>query len=159
MKREKTEMIVIHCSASEWGDSKAIGEWHKEKWGSEYPGYHYIINNCYPTFSSFKYKRPDILADGFVQHGRPEDLVGAHLYDYNDSSIGICLIGTNSFTNHQIVSLAKLVNNLLIKYQLKWKDVFGHYQFTDRKSCPNISMKYLIPLLGDISNDLSSYSS
>ena len=91
MKRTKTDSIVVHCSASEFGDVAAIRSWHLER-GFGDIGYHAVILNGHRT-SRTKY---NVKLDGVISRGRPETLVGAHCeaQGMNRRSLGVCLIGT-----------------------------------------------------------------
>ena len=79
VEREKTDTLVIHCSATpadmDIGVDK-IREWHvgENKW--EAVGYHHIIRR-----------------DGTLEPARDEMMQGAHAIKANHRSIGICLIG------------------------------------------------------------------
>ena len=94
--------IVVHCSASPQGrgdDASDIHRWHREK-GWDGIGYHYVI-----------------LEDGMGQVGRPLYWVGAHVANYNDTSIGICLIGEGGdATEAQLGMLESLITGLLVDY-------------------------------------------
>lgn len=112
--------IVIHCAATpnfEEFDACDIHHWHKER-GWDGIGYHYVI-----------------LIDGTVENGRPEYWKGAHVAGHNDNTIGICLIGTDRFTDAQIDSLENLVRDIQKRYPDA--DVSGHYEHDDGKTCPN----------------------
>jgi N-acetylmuramoyl-L-alanine amidase len=116
--------VILHCSASPQGrgdDAKVIHRWHKER-GFDLIGYHYVI-----------------LEDGTVQNGRPEYCYGAHAKGYNKDTLGICLIGEDLFTDEQFGSLSQLLRDLMIKYNIKRKDILGHYQVSN-KSCPNFNV-------------------
>ena len=133
----KIDKIIIHCSASLFGDASIIREWHTEpprNWSDI--GYHYIILNGYVK-SSKKYI-PE--KDGIIEKGRSDEIVGAHCRKQNSNSIGICLIGNNKFTTNQQLSLIDLVLKLMDMYNLTHKDVYGHYEFDSHKACPCFDM-------------------
>jgi N-acetylmuramoyl-L-alanine amidase len=110
MKRTITD-IIIHCSASPNGKSFSaadVNSWHKTRGfkrnsqfvrskNPELPniGYHYVIGT-----------------DGKVETGRGLEEVGAHVQGSNAFSIGICMIGTDQFSNAQWVSLRALLIEL-----------------------------------------------
>jgi N-acetyl-anhydromuramyl-L-alanine amidase AmpD len=52
-----------------------------------------------------------------LRAGRAFDEIGAHVYGYNRTSIGICMIGTERFTIEQWRSLARVIELLRLKYQ------------------------------------------
>lgn len=157
MERSFTHKIIIHCSDSKWGDKEAIKKWHENNPNVGALGYHYIILNSYPKYQNFKERRPDILVDGLIQQGIPLMEYGRHCRGCNWESVGICLIGKDIFTSNQIISLARQVRYLLEKFDLDYKDVYGHYQFNKYKTCPNINKTYLVTLLKEINNDIPNY--
>lgn len=107
MKRTITA-IVIHCAATPNGkayDAAAINNMHKARgfkrdsqrtrsFNPELPniGYHYVIG-----------------IDGTVYTGRSLEEIGAHVQGSNAKSIGVCMIGTDKFTEAQWKSLRKLM--------------------------------------------------
>ena len=132
IKRELTDTIVIHCSATpptmDIGVEK-IKEWHVKDNGWDDVGYHFIITR-----------------DGTIEPARPEDMQGAHAPRVNDRSVAICLIGgsdanggwSNNFTDEQWVTLKALLLNLTKKYEIK--KIIGHYQVDDKKECPSFKV-------------------
>jgi len=115
--------IIIHCSASPNGrDDRAadIHRWHREK-GYDGIGYHYVI--C---------------VDGVVEVGRPEYWIGAHARGHNTGSIGVCLIGTDSFSSKQWGALEALIQSLLFKYNDA--KVIGHNEIST-KTCPGFDVQ------------------
>lgn len=109
--------IVIHCSASRNCDPSVtrdvIDRWHRER-GWRMVGYHYVIE-----------------VDGQMQIGRPETRVGAHVSGHNEDSIGICMVGTDSFTEDQWATLKILVSELMERYPQA--DVYGHRDLSPDK--------------------------
>lgn len=119
--------IVIHCSASANGVSLArvgtpgmagktsaqvIDGWHaargfcrRREWARRFQpqfnslGYHFVID-----------------IDGTIESGRHVDEQGAHVYGHNRNTIGICVIGTDSFTREQWQALRMKVRDLLAHY-------------------------------------------
>jgi len=132
IKREKTDTIVIHCSATpatmDIGVDK-IREWHVDdnKWDDV--GYHHIITR-----------------DGTLEPARPEEMQGAHAPAANYRSVAICMIGgsnsngdwENNFLDPQWVTLKALLLNLIEKYEIK--KIIGHYQVDSRKECPSFNV-------------------
>lgn len=128
MQRQRTDFIVIHCSATPDSmdiGAKEIDRWHRAK-GWFRIGYHFVIRR-----------------DGSIEHGREISEVGAHAYGVNERSVGICLIGglakdgktaEENFTNAQWVSLEKLVNEL--EEQFPQARVVGHRDVTPGRECP-----------------------
>lgn len=127
--------IIVHCSASKFGDSAAIDRWHKER-GWQGIGYHYVILNG-ERIARAHYNGAE---DGELEAGRDEGTVGAHCLGHNADSLGICLIGDKIFTPAQLRTLGELIIALMKKYVLSPKDVYGHYEFEPYKTCPNLNM-------------------
>ncbi|MDK2821757.1 MAG: N-acetylmuramoyl-L-alanine amidase [Clostridia bacterium] len=73
--RHKTELIVLHHAATSKCTVQDIHQWHLNR-GWTGIGYHYFVRK-----------------DGSVYRGRPRDTVGAHAYNYDFNSIGICAEG------------------------------------------------------------------
>lgn len=126
----KVRKIILHCSDSP--DTRDIGfkeinQWHKERgWASKSGiscGYHYIIRR-----------------DGTIERGRPEKEVGSHCYGQNKTSIGVCWVGKDSTSMRQDSALINLLRHLINKHGLDPSDIYGHCEFDDRKTCPNINM-------------------
>ncbi len=144
IKRELTDTIVIHCSATpetmDIGVDK-IREWHVKDNGWDDVGYHHIITR-----------------DGTIEPARPEEMQGAHAPKVNHRSIAICMIGgsdanggwSNNFTNEQWVTLKALLLNLTKKYEIK--KIIGHYQVDDKKECPSFKVPEYLE-----ENDLQEY--
>jgi hypothetical protein len=132
----KIDKVIIHCSDSEFGNAERITEWHKEK-GWSTIGYHFVINNGY-VFSKDWYEQR--VKDGQVELGRPEDIAGAHCYGQNSNSIGICMIGIKYFSNAQFDSLKQILNTIMEKYNLTLDNIYGHYDFSEYKTCPNFDV-------------------
>lgn len=130
----KINKIIVHCTDSD--DSldigfKEIDSWHRERgWYSKKSnmscGYHYIVR-----------KR------GRVEAGRLESDVGAHCYGQNKSSLGVVWVGRKDMTTEQKQALLKLLRKLIDEHGLKPFDVYGHCEFTDGKTCPNLDMHRL----------------
>ena len=74
----KISLIIVHCSANRAGSAirmADIDRYHRSI-GWIGCGYHYVI----PT-------------DGTIEHGRPEEMAGAHCKYHNSHSIGVCYVG------------------------------------------------------------------
>lgn len=116
--------IIIHCADTPNGKifhASDIDRWHKER-GWTKIGYHWVIG-----------------IDGFVEAGRHPDEGGAHAEGHNLYSLGICLIGTNKFTQLQWNTLKLLVSRLKSEYTNAV--VIGHYQVAKNgKTCPNFDV-------------------
>lgn len=86
--------IVVHCSASQWGDASVIDEWHRAR-GFDGIGYHGVVLNGIRKWSS----PYSVSNDGRFEPGRPESKQGAHCLagGMNRIALGICLIGAPGF--------------------------------------------------------------
>ena len=131
--------IILHCSDSSFGNADMIGEWHKER-GWDGIGYHYVVLNGYRDGGA-NYKAED---DGLLEKGRDDRIAGAHCYGFNGSSLGICLIGKHLFSTAQIFdTLPTLLTDLCREHDLRVDDIYGHYELTGNKTCPNMDMDML----------------
>jgi N-acetylmuramoyl-L-alanine amidase len=140
IKREKTDTIVIHCSATPPTMDigvETIREWHVGENHWDDVGYHYIIKRT----------------NGELETGRDESMVGSHARAVNGTSLGICLVGgsnsngdwENNFTDEQFVSLKSLILDLIKRYEMpedfkQIKKIIGHYQVDDKKECPSFKV-------------------
>lgn len=136
--------VIIHCSASDFGDVATIRRWHLER-GFVDIGYHFVILNGY--------RKPHVYDpddDGKIEKGRPWWKIGAHCKGHNYDSLGICLVGNPKFigdprmwfTSRQLESLRTLVDQLLMEFRLSSQDVFGHNDFA-HKICPGFKVQIL----------------
>ena len=117
------DYIVVHCSDMDAPHTVAdIDSWHKKR-GFNRIGYHYIIDQ-----------------QGELHEGRDEKEVGAHVKNFNRSSIGICVMGRHNFTSNQMDELYRLITDLLVSYP-KAK-VKPHNFFDKHKTCPNFEIDY-----------------
>lgn len=150
----KVDTVFLHCSDSAYGESLIIDQWHKQR-GWKTIGYHYIILNGRP----FRDVRFIDFLDGQVQPGHAlnddpifaANEVGAHVAGRNSTSLGVCLIGTTSFTAAQLTSAREVCLSLLRKFELKIVNVKGHYEDpgSGGKTCPNIPMDCFRDFLND----------
>ena len=139
--------IIIHCTASEWGCMREVNKWHKAR-GWRTGGYHFVIQNGFPTLSHLQENNRMSSLDGHVECGRhlDEDFyiegneVGAHALGYNRKSIGIALVGNTEFTVQQMFSLTRLVKELCRLKAIEYSQVLGHYEVTPARSCPNFDV-------------------
>ena len=133
--------LVLHTSASPYGDTNVIDVWHREM-GFERCGYHHVICNCYPSYESWTRKQPELAYDGLVQEGRSEQFQGAHVKGHNCETIGVCMIGENGqFSSRQLESAARLCYKIMDRYS-SIAGVMGHYEFPTSKTCPDLDMGY-----------------
>lgn len=135
MEKKCINSIMLHCSDSEFGNVDIIDEWHRQRGWSEI-GYHYVITNGILK-SGEKYLS---FNDGLIQEGRNINKAGAHCKGHNTGSVGICLIGRHTFTAKQLYeSLPELLRVLMFDHEISLDQVYGHFEFSRYKTCPNIS--------------------
>jgi len=128
--------IIIHHSATAFGNAQIIDGWHKNK-GWDELGYDFVIDNG--TSGT---------ADGQIEVGPRwiKQKWGAHTKTadnrFNDFGIGICLVGNFDETQPtaaQMKSVAKLVAYMMYTYNITADRVLGH---RDAKptDCPGKNM-------------------
>ena len=126
MITRKISKIVVHCADTPNGmdiGAKEIKQWHTDPkpkgrgWSDI--GYHYVIR-----------------IDGKLETGRNLNVAGAHVAGHNSDSIGICLVGRDSFAYEQYHNLCVLLKDLMKQFNLKPSDVYGHREFDKGKACP-----------------------
>lgn len=125
LKQENINYLIIHCSDTGNNNNIDASIIHKMhiNFGWEGIGYHKVI-----------------LRSGKIENGRPEFWIGAHVKGKNKNSLGICLIGTDKFTNKQFLSLKKL----LLKWKKKYPnaEIIGHRDaIKTKKTCPNFDVR------------------
>lgn len=116
--------IIIHHSATDYGNATIIDKWHRENNGWNGVGYDFVIGNGSNS------------GDGEVEptYRWRGQLTGAHAGGTpgnwaNEEGIGICLVGNfdkSTPTSRQMESLAKLVRFLQQRYRIPKSRVFGH---------------------------------
>ncbi len=129
--RTVTDAIFVHCSATQ--PSQDIGVdtirmWHKQQ-GWLDVGYHFVIKR-----------------DGTVESGRPVDVVGSHVKDWNSRSVGVCLVGgidangkfEANFTPAQMSALRNKLNELMSQYPNA--ALMAHHSVA-AKACPSFDVK------------------
>lgn len=127
-ERKSTEVIVIHHAGFPEGDKDSSAEdihkLHQEVNGWAGIGYHYVIRK-----------------DGTIEQGRRPLAVGAHAYQHNKNSVGICVAGNFNFAkikSEQLDSLKLLTAWLCQRYKLNPMQkgvIVGHRDLNDT-SCP-----------------------
>jgi hypothetical protein len=86
--------VVLHCTASRFGDAREIAAWHRAR-GFDGIGYGRVVRN-----GVRRARDPyDVATDGLVERGRADTVVGAHCAagGMNRATIGICCVGTPGF--------------------------------------------------------------
>lgn len=116
--------LVVHCSATPDDDPLTVRDIHAMHLGFGWHGvgYHRVI--C---------------RDGTIEAGRPDCWIGAHVYGHNEISLGVCLIGCDSFTDEQYDSLEKVLREWQRDYPRAV--ICGHCDFSfTEKTCPNFDV-------------------
>jgi N-acetyl-anhydromuramyl-L-alanine amidase AmpD len=122
--RNSTERIILHHAAASQCSSDDIDKWHKQK---DYSciGYHFFIKK-----------------NGTIYRGRQENAIGAHAYQNNYNSIGICFEGDfekEQMTDAQVEAGKELVAYIKNKYGIskvqKHSDVCS-------TSCPGKNFRF-----------------
>ncbi|OQA87018.1 MAG: N-acetylmuramoyl-L-alanine amidase [bacterium ADurb.Bin236] len=174
----KINAIIIHHSASHWGDGPEIVRWHTAPRpkgnGWKVPGYHVVIGNQYPNYSSYSARKPVAGADGKVYRLVSEETVANGCYGANAHSLHVCLIGNIDLTEptaQQYLKLWDLVKHWVTKYSLDYTaNVHGHGEMVRRlmnagkpnagpKSCPGKFFGYtgsLIQSSGEVYEKLTN---
>lgn len=130
--RQSTDAIFVHCSATKASQDvgvREIRQWHKEQ-GWLDVGYHYIIRR-----------------DGTIEAGRDEGAVGSHARGYNNTSVGVCLVGgidakgkpEANFTDAQMESLRALLGELKARYPDA--AIMAHHDVAP-KACPSFNLQH-----------------
>jgi N-acetylmuramoyl-L-alanine amidase len=145
----KPRAIVVHCSASRWGDARAIDRWHRSR-GWSGIGYHAVILNG-RRHASLDYN-PRI--DGKIEPGRPENVEGAHCLagGMNDCALGVCLIGTPGWddyaTGKQIDALVHYLTVKCAQYGIPVQAITQHSDHEPGKPhCASLDMKRIRQLV------------
>lgn len=144
---KKIDNAVLHCSASFFGNDDFIRKIHVDENGWKDIGYNIIIGNGL----EHSYSKYNESLDGKIYNGRGLDFsefieydeIGAHALGYNNNSIGICLIGIDTFTVKQYRSLYYVIKTFKnINPNIK---ILGHCETpkSGGKTCPNINMDNL----------------
>ena len=125
--------VILHCSATpDYPKSNKafdligapdIEHWHRLRKFNGI-GYHKVIRQS-----------------GVTEKGRSLRIQGAHCYGQNHDSIGVCVVGSGKMNHQQVDALAILYKKLNNDFGITWKEWFGHYEYTDKKTCPNVPME------------------
>ena len=118
------KLLVVHCSDTSDNKNLTSIDIHKMhvNFGWEGIGYHKIITK-----------------DGFIENGRPEYWVGAHVYGKNNYSLGVCLIGKNNVNSKQFNALEIVLKEWKRKYPSAV--IIGHRDAIEtNKTCPNFDV-------------------
>lgn len=156
-KPEAITHLILHITAGPCGTVESIRRFHMHERNPPFSdiGYHYVITNPFPTFESWRYKRPVLGHDGKVWPGRDldhdgdiDEEVGAHALGWNSKSLGIAFVGLNGMlTELQLKAALSLCRELTHQYQVPYDNVIGHYETGANKTCPDLDMDHFRELL------------
>lgn len=134
----RIDKIVLHHNGHADRDADDIRRWHVNGKGWSDIGYHRVYL--------------DGPHAGIVEEGRPFRRPGAHAKDFNDHTLGYCLIGNGDDHVFDPKQLAKLREDLIVDlefYGLEPADVIGHREVNkllgpnDHKTLKNCPGKFL----------------
>lgn len=142
-ERNETKFIVVHHSAISADFTAAQIHQSHLNLGYSGIGYHFFIKKS-----------------GEIERGRPIWAEGAHAFNYNHNSIGVCLSGNFEFetpNKYQIENAALLIANLCAEFNIpvNRQHILGHCELNNDTACPG---KNLFDLLDDISGKANWYS-
>ncbi len=93
----KIKWLIVHHTASEWGDAKAVRQWHcgapPVGRGWKNPGYHKLILNPFPSFALLRARAPLIESDGRVEIMLPDSEIANGCKGANAEGLHICWVG------------------------------------------------------------------
>lgn len=134
--REGTGAVVIHHAGLSKDVDIDVPSIHDMHLGNGWAGigYHFVVHK-----------------DGFIESARPLQYVGAHAYQHNKFSIGICMTGNYNLAYppfEQAFAVEQLTAALCKKYKIKpsCTSIFGHRDLNDT-SCPGDKFYPFLPQL------------
>jgi len=124
LEPDNIKYLVVHCADNPNDQDIGCREIHAMHLGFGWHGvgYHRVIRR-----------------DGTVESGRPDCWIGAHVYGFNEQSLGVCLIGRDVFTDAQMNSLETVLREWHTQYPQA--TICGHCDFDyTEKTCPNFDV-------------------
>ena len=151
MSVRNIKYLIVHHSISAWGDGETVKSWHISPkphgngWSA--PGYHAVICNGYPNYSSWSRRKPIASADGRIDRILSENKTSNGCKYANANALHVCLIGDldkSPPTERQLQKLIDLLTFWCRKYGLDpHAAIFGHGEMQCRigrekhiKTCP-----------------------
>jgi hypothetical protein len=125
------QWIIIHHSATTYGDAQIIDKWHRDR-GFDELGYDFVIGNGTSSGDGQIEVGPRWTKQKYGAHDRTPD------NRYNEFGIGICLVGNfdeQHPTAAQMRSVDKLVAYLMKTYHISGDRILGHGD-TKPTDCP-----------------------
>lgn len=135
----RIDKLIIHCSGLQWGTLEGIRYYHMYQRRSPFRdiGYHYVIENGRASEDAEYIERND----GRVRTGRLYEEPGAHAFRHNQTSLGLCLVGKDVFTERQQHALLRSCWQIAGRFGIR--KIIGHYEVNEGKTCPNMDMDAL----------------
>lgn len=134
--REGTGAIVIHHAGTTRDEDMTVSAIHEMHLGNGWSGigYHFVVHK-----------------DGTIEEGRPLSYQGAHAYQNNQYSVGICMTGNYNLAyppQEQVLAVEQLTAAICHKYNFPAEDytIFGHRDLNDT-SCPGEKFYPYLPQL------------
>lgn len=78
-----------------------------------------------------------IQPDGMFERGRPDYWIPSQAAGNNADAVGICLVGTDDYTDQAMETLRALCLDYIERYGVS---IFGHYHVNPHKSCPGFDV-------------------
>ena len=141
--------VTFHVTGLPYGTAEGIRRFHMKPaarggrgWSDI--GYHLVITNGNPGIQRQDGidRSPEMAADGKVWLGRSFERRGAHVFGHNEDNIGVVWVGkSGELTHRQLVMGIITAVRLCRRYGIQPKDVRGHFEYDELKSCPGIDMR------------------
>ena len=137
-------MIVMHTTDSRGGTAALIDSDHRHTRGFSMIGYHWVVRNGRSAWGGGLYVED---LDGYIEPGRPEELIGAHAPGANDHSIGVALVASRDMpvTERQMAAAVGLVREIQRRYGIPAERVIGHREVpgtkAEKQHCPLLDME------------------
>lgn len=146
----RPEYVVIHTTDSRGGTRDLIDSDHRHQRGFACIGYHWVVRNGRSAWGGGRYVAD---LDGYVEPGRPEELVGAHAPGMNGRSVGVALVACRDTpaTPAQLAAAVRLVLEVMRRYGIPPERVIGHREVEgcppEKRHCPLLDMDAFRALL------------
>ena len=117
--------ITIHHSGTKSGDAFSFAKYHVDH--NDWPGigYHFVI-----------------LRNGEIQWTNDLGITSYHTGGRNTGNIGICLVGSGSFTKKQTEALIALIEHLKNDLAIPVRRIIGHKEHPNQQTvCPDLNME------------------
>ncbi|CAM3977573.1 peptidoglycan recognition protein family protein [Alkalicoccus chagannorensis] len=121
-KTTNVRMVTLHHSATKRGNAAAFAAYHVDHLGWPGIGYHYVIRR-----------------DGTVEVCWDDWTISYHTKNRNTGNIGICLVGSGSFTVSQKASALDLAAEKCAVHRLSEQAFQGHRDHPGQQTaCPGV---------------------